>query len=220
MRPWVNAEPCLETEDRYIGEWYDDVAVKADVFPIVLAAGESATNIDFELDATGLVTGTITRSDGGPASGACAKAVLAIGDGPSFGGCADADGKYEIIGITPGSYNVYFGASTSGSTTTTRGSKDLAAAFDIGYNDHIESDAELIPAGHFYGQVLTESAEISQACVYLTDLAGAPLQTVTTTSSDPFYEFAAPTGTYRLFVEDAIAQIPDLRPCGGVTRSP
>ncbi|MDO8391323.1 MAG: carboxypeptidase regulatory-like domain-containing protein [Actinomycetota bacterium] len=86
-------------------EYYLDQYSEATATPVVVPAGGTATNIDFQLEVGGVISGRITDPAGNPIVGTY---VSASGPNGENGGATltDANGEYTMRGITPGSFTV------------------------------------------------------------------------------------------------------------------
>jgi protocatechuate 3,4-dioxygenase beta subunit len=97
----------FSTSGPLLSSWYDGAADSASATTITLGAGGTAT-ADTTLATGASITGTVTDRNGTPVQGAVVLAQPASGDGYSVGTVTGADGSYDIVGMTPGSYKVHF----------------------------------------------------------------------------------------------------------------
>lgn len=212
---WIVANGCTYgRNDSYVAQWYDGVAELDQATELALEPLELRTGIDFELDAMASIAGTVTRSDGGPAVGACVRAMLFDDSGPSHFTCVDDSGFYELNEVPPGLYNVYFSGPYRGEFYDDTIDRGEAVVLDLGYNESLILDAELEPAGSISGQILPNGGvSFDQACVYLTDLMGSVVMTTGTDPNPPFYSFDdVLVGDYLLYANDCDQANPGFAP--------
>ncbi|MCD2444024.1 carboxypeptidase regulatory-like domain-containing protein [Agromyces sp. SYSU K20354] len=87
----------------YLREYWDDVPNQFDAVPVVVGAGETVSGIDAELARAGSISGVVA-ADGQPIAG-----VEVSVSGPGWGwATTDIDGRYEVLGLPRGSYDVWF----------------------------------------------------------------------------------------------------------------
>ncbi len=96
----------------YGTRWYDDESNIGTATVIPVAAGETATGIDFTLPELGTITGTVTDDVGTLLDGICAFAHNVDGTG-GLGTATDATGAYAILGLEPGDYQIEFSDCTN-----------------------------------------------------------------------------------------------------------
>ncbi len=113
-------------------EWYDDSPSFHGSAPVTVTVGETTT-ADAALEPESVISGTVTDTDGSPATGGCVYAEEYWYDQTSTSGqyqaaCVDASGHYEIHGLAAGDYLLsfsYFDGHDStiwaGPVTTTEG---------------------------------------------------------------------------------------------------
>jgi len=110
----------------YASQCYDGVAWDDDPsdFPpatgVAVTAGSTRSGIDGSLADGGAISGTITDSADHPLVGVYVDVIDGSGDEVGDGGVTGPDGTYSVTGLSPGSYDVCFDASsaTGGSSTT------------------------------------------------------------------------------------------------------
>jgi hypothetical protein len=86
--------------------------------PVTVTAPRAVTGVNLTIPGTGSITGTVSNAAGQPLDGVCALAVPTGSGGPGLaltgystdtGTLADLPGgRYEIDGLAPGTYQVYF----------------------------------------------------------------------------------------------------------------
>ena len=91
----------------YLEQWYDGKPTFEDSTPIVLAAGDTRTGVDANLQTGIRVAGTVRDENGNPLPDISVN-VNPTGNGPSVGTRTDVDGKYTTNSLPPGSYRVQF----------------------------------------------------------------------------------------------------------------
>ncbi|MGL4649445.1 MAG: carboxypeptidase-like regulatory domain-containing protein, partial [Caldilineaceae bacterium] len=113
--PWVYPAPNVvrfnDPEGTFATEAYNSSGAgqAGDWLPV--AVGETLTGIDARLSRKGRVSGRVLGEDGNPTRDVMA--TLCDSDYSDFGNCysavPQADGRYVITGVTPGSYFLSFG---------------------------------------------------------------------------------------------------------------
>ncbi|MFF2274941.1 carboxypeptidase regulatory-like domain-containing protein [Agromyces sp. NPDC058126] len=91
------------TVSGYVAEYWDDAATVLDAAPVNIGGGETVAGIDARLARAGGVSGVVTF-DGEPIAG-----VEVSVSGAGWGSATtDADGRYEVLGLSAGVYDVWF----------------------------------------------------------------------------------------------------------------
>lgn len=94
--PWGSA---------YTGEWWDDRPDQSDADTVSVVGGETLDGLDATLSAGGGISGQVTGDDGEPLPGV----NVAASNWGSWGfATTDADGRYELVGLSAGSYTLSF----------------------------------------------------------------------------------------------------------------
>ncbi len=95
-------------DQRYIDEYYANSIAVADAAVVPAATATVTSGIDASLARYGSLRGKVLDGDGQPASGV----TVSVSRGTSFStitsATTDADGNYELLGLTTGSYKLYF----------------------------------------------------------------------------------------------------------------
>ncbi|MFE6963775.1 carboxypeptidase regulatory-like domain-containing protein [Agromyces sp. NPDC057679] len=92
-----------EAVSGYLREYWDDAAEMFDATPVDVDSGESVTGIDAKLGRAGSISGVVAV-DGQPIAG-----VDVSVSGAGWGSATtDADGRYEVVGLRAGAYDVWF----------------------------------------------------------------------------------------------------------------
>ena len=95
-----------------IGEYWADVADREDATAIDARPGDEITGINAVLSTGATVSGRVTGVGGTPVAGV-EVSVSPYEGGSSYGATTAADGRWEVAGLTPGTYRVYFDAPAS-----------------------------------------------------------------------------------------------------------
>jgi hypothetical protein len=102
-----------------VPEYFNNTRDYSSAIPVVTSPESPATSIDAALEAAATISGTVSLPVGAPAEWMDAVRVSATavgGTSPSVAVSPDPDsGHYEIGGLLPGSYRVYFSVSGVGS---------------------------------------------------------------------------------------------------------
>jgi hypothetical protein len=114
--PTAPPEPPLQPRPfDYAPIYFPGTSAIGQAAPLVLAAGQAQTGLDFALQRvpTALVSGVVTRPDGSPAGGASLQLTAVVPPGPShatarleLNATAAADGTFRIAQVTPGAYQL------------------------------------------------------------------------------------------------------------------
>ncbi|MBK9123996.1 MAG: carboxypeptidase regulatory-like domain-containing protein [Chloroflexi bacterium] len=94
--------------DGHITEMWDNIPITSDpalATPVVLTAGNDATDIDFALDPAGTISGHVYATDGVTPLGNIPVDI----EGGGFGRCTEPDGSYQITDLPLGTYTVHAG---------------------------------------------------------------------------------------------------------------
>ncbi len=108
----VNVRTCPECNNQdYVDEWYNGNTGTKDcnqAMDVQIVAGQVKSGIDFSLDVSGSISGTVFESDGvTPIEGMHVYATSDACGGMYYGGAnTDAAGKYTITGIPAGIVNL------------------------------------------------------------------------------------------------------------------
>ena len=195
------------TKSGYLDEFYDDAKNLLDADAVELPDQGSVTGIDFVLEITSAVTGTVTDEAGDPVEDARIFAVPArgrqsrgSGQGRDPSGRSDASGRYTIQ-LPPGSYLLC--AEARGYTPEwyeNSADRDGAAAVEVLVGIHTTADFELVPLGSISGVVLDALANepVPSARVQVfNERRGERRHFTTRTDESGAYRFAAlPAGDY------------------------
>jgi len=95
-----------------IGEYWEDVADREDATVIDAKPGDEIAGINAVLSIGATVSGRVIGAGGTPVAGVDVS-VSPYEGGSSHGATTSADGRWEVIGIEPGTYRVYFDAPAS-----------------------------------------------------------------------------------------------------------
>ena len=89
-------------------EWYDDAATLEGATPVTVRTGETTAGVNARLTRGIQLVGRVVRSDGQPIRGV---RVRIFDAGTSIASATtSADGRYAVVGLMPGSYQVQFAA--------------------------------------------------------------------------------------------------------------
>jgi hypothetical protein len=93
----------------YLPQYYDDKSSWFEATPVAVEAGSGVSGIDAELQSAGRVLGTVTNAAGGVPVSASVVCVLYAFEEEIFD-CTetDASGQYEVRGLLPDLYKVWF----------------------------------------------------------------------------------------------------------------
>lgn len=150
-------EPRLES---HVGELYDDVTDIFEATPVQVPAGQVRGRIDLALATPSHITGRVTADEGGaPLEGICV--YPRTDSGFDWGGDAttDADGRYDIGGLSAGGFEVGFRDCTApidhvSETYDDQVNHQLANRVGVGVASTAgDIDASLAVGGHVGGTV-------------------------------------------------------------------
>ncbi|HEX7716503.1 MAG TPA: carboxypeptidase-like regulatory domain-containing protein, partial [Marmoricola sp.] len=179
----------------HIETWVDSVHV---------AAGQAVSGINIEMDQGGTIAGAVTDTGGQPLVGVCATVYDEDEDGYD-GGCTDATGRYQSVGLPDGSYKVVF--EDRDGQHVRQWFDDAAHAADATpvqvsagqVTDHI--DASMTLGGSISGTVSgAGSAALEGICVSF-ESADA-YESACTDASGHYRSPGLPTGSYTVHFED------------------
>ncbi|HEX5479998.1 MAG TPA: carboxypeptidase regulatory-like domain-containing protein [Dehalococcoidia bacterium] len=188
----------------YPSQVYDGVYDQTAATPITLVVGEAKTGIDFQMEAGGTITGTVTAG-GAPVANAY---VYASAPAPALccggGAITASDGTYSIVALAPASYVVavsaqgyvnqyYDGASSQADATpvaVTSGGTASGIDFDLNTGGAIDGtvrDAQGTP--------------LEGAYVYASGTTGGGGGDATTDSSGHYHIQGLADGSYIVFAQ-------------------
>ena len=177
--------------------------------PIVVAAGATVSGIDFSLDPTGTISGTVV-ADGSSSPLAGVMLAAYTGDVQVAGGITNASGQYSIGGLPPGTYRVRtsFNPATSTLVVMPAGGSVTGINFSLPQGGSIAgtitcSDFLLAPEIYAYSA--------SGVFVQVTNLGACPQDS----SSVPYQIANLPPGQYYLVARDPNVFAFGTRPNGG-----
>jgi protocatechuate 3,4-dioxygenase beta subunit len=157
---------------RYQGEFFNNASTVEAATDIVVDKGSAITGIDAHLTAHGRIRGLVTDEVGNPLSSVVVDALVFVTD-PILGDVwqlytsawTDEDGRYELLGLTPGAYRLSF---HDGATPPRfhpefyldAPSVEAGADVMIAGDETIEGiDASLASTGHITGRVTNTQGE-------------------------------------------------------------
>ncbi|MBW9110595.1 carboxypeptidase-like regulatory domain-containing protein [Microbacterium ureisolvens] len=191
----------------FAGEWWENAASRAQATSVSVAAGAEVSGYDAVLSLAGAVAGTVTDSNGTPASGVIVSVYHAQTSGAGeWAGSAmtDETGAYRVGGLPAGEFKVAF--SSSGSLLSEwfddAAYADTATTVSIGAGATATADAELTIGATVTGVVTDQAGEpVAGVEVWARPVStGGPIYASgASTSSDGAYTLAglAP-GDYRV----------------------
>lgn len=91
-----------------LGEWWRDAPDEESAEVVTVAAGETTAGIDVRLDASGVISGTVTDEHGAPV--ADVTVIASREDGVGTMASTDVNGAYRIGALRSGDYKVQFTA--------------------------------------------------------------------------------------------------------------
>ena len=181
----------------YVSEWYDDSYRESTAKTVVFDEDLVIDALLTDLSEAGTVSGTIRGSlvAGGqalPVAGASASLYTASGVFVRSA-IADASGSYNITGVGPGAYRLYFSPPTLSTdwvgSIYVRGRQSDTELVVVGATENVTVDATLKRATKIAGTVFNGATgqSVSSATVFLSSLDGTFLKETTTRSGR--YEF-------------------------------
>jgi hypothetical protein len=163
----------------FVTQYYSGKSSLREADPVAVAAGQTVSGIDAQMQEGGEVSGTVlsaTSKQGITDAEVC----LLVGE-TKFGGCAltDGAGHYNIEGILPGIYNVQFSSPEGGDFFTQyyKGRRSIATAegLEVQAREPLaEIDAELQEPGAVSGTVLNLETKTPVPGVEVCAVAGGP----------------------------------------------
>ena len=191
----------------FVSQWAGGVATQAASTPVVVTSGviligENATLLSL---ATGVISGTATDGSGAAAPGVCAEVFAAGATGFVSSSTSDATGRYSVINLAPGSYDVKFGACGAVSPYVTQWYRNAATQGAATHVTVLASqftsgiDAVLAPnTGSFSGTVINGASGPLSGIIVSAFVHGTTDQVAyARTGADGTYSFPAiPVGTY------------------------
>jgi len=147
--------------DSYANEWFENAVSLESASPVVVSSGQSAT-VNAELAMPGMITGTVTASDGSPLE-AIQVNVYDVNWNYAGTSATATDGSYAVSGLAAGDYKVEFDDQTNAySDEWFEDAADFysATAVSVGSGGSVSVDAVLATPGTITGTVTDEGAEI------------------------------------------------------------
>lgn len=146
------------------GEWWQDASSRAQATPVTVTAGAELVGYDAVLALAGTVAGSLTDSNGAPASGISVSVYYATawGAGEWVGSATtDEAGRYSVSGLPAGDYKVGFWSSglLLGEWFDDAPYADSAATVSVGSGATVTVDAELTIGATVAGVVTDEAGE-------------------------------------------------------------
>lgn len=194
--------------------WYDAATTWDDADPLVVTTIDR-TGIDFELVATGTVSGHVTdETTGDPIEGVEVEAQGVEDEDQTYAEAfTDAVGAYSLAGLPPGDYTISFASpdetlhlSEYYEDTYSQATADPVTVTSGGTST---ADGELGPPGRITGEVTSGGVGVGDVTVRPYELVNGTwvggLQPVDTASDGSYELFGLHPGTYRLMfdAEDA-----------------
>ena len=185
--------------------------------PIVVAAGATVSGIDFSLDPSGTISGTVVaEGSSSPLAGVVLWAYK--GDVQVAGGFTNASGEYSISGLPPGSYRVRTGFNLAASTVVVM----PAGGSVTGINFSLPQGGSI--AGTITGQLSLPTDWLLPPEIYAYSASGVLVQAtnlglpgaIQQNSPIVHYQIAnLPPGQYYLVARDPNVAAFGTRPNGG-----
>ncbi|WP_169580837.1 MULTISPECIES: carboxypeptidase-like regulatory domain-containing protein [Microbacterium] len=189
-----------------LGEWWRDASSESAAEAVTVEAGSTASGIDVELDAAGIVTGVVSDADGAPVEGVTVEVHSEVSG--TISAATDGAGIYRIGGLRTGSAKIRFLTETASSDVAGEWwndalSADDATPIEITQGEIVSGiDAQLRPGGRITGTVLgSDGAPLSSGMVlaYRGDEQTPASQTWINEDGSFAVRGLAP-GTYRVLV--------------------
>jgi protocatechuate 3,4-dioxygenase beta subunit len=195
--------------------WHNepDDASRADL--VTVTAGSDTTNVDETMHPGGVITGTVTDSDGQPLDGMCV--LVGIPPYDSVQVATAIDGTYRATGLaTRSDYTVRVSDCTfmSGKYVpawASPGGADRETNISVTAGQTVSGiDAVLPIAGSFSGSVVDQNGvRVPGVCVDALDNSGATVGNAVTDISGTYQVRGISTGTYRIRFRDCGADLRD-----------
>jgi protocatechuate 3,4-dioxygenase beta subunit len=99
----------------FAAEWYNDKADDSNADIVAVTAPDTKSGIDATMVKGGIITGTVTDSDGNPVEGVDVSVAKPDVSGSLMWVYTDANGKYTLSGLAAGEYKMYFNPTGSSS---------------------------------------------------------------------------------------------------------
>jgi protocatechuate 3,4-dioxygenase beta subunit len=188
----------------YLSQWYNNKASFADANEIPVTDGQITPGVDVQLLTGGSVTGTVTDISGNPIQNVNVNLYLTSGSYKTA--VTNAEGKYEIVGLTTGNYKVRFNATGTGYCSEwyiDKTSYDTADPIPVTAGQTTpDIDAQLILGGVLSGRVADESGNgIQNVRVRLYDSANKTVSIIATDSSGNYTISGILPGSYRVYFD-------------------
>ena len=96
---------------KYLKNYYGGQTAFDSATAVFVGSNETITGIDNAMQLGGTISGTITNASGAKVSGVAVMAYTGLGPSSriEYRATTDSSGKYSMVGITPGTYKVFFG---------------------------------------------------------------------------------------------------------------
>jgi Carboxypeptidase regulatory-like domain/Divergent InlB B-repeat domain len=188
----------------YADQFYPDAEGEAEATPVATGPGTARTGIDVEMHESGGIAGTISGPLGEPLVEAEACVVDSAGDLGGRCGRSNNDGEYEIAGLYPDSYVIYFRPGGYSQFELAGQYSGGVAGFDeatpVTVNGTATTpgvDAQLVAGGTIEGTV-TDSFDGSalagiSVCAEATD---GPIGNCVESEAGGHYSMSVPPGTF------------------------
>ncbi|HWH20129.1 MAG TPA: carboxypeptidase regulatory-like domain-containing protein, partial [Solirubrobacterales bacterium] len=194
----------------YLREFYGGASSEAGATLVASGPGVAKTDIDFAMHEGGGISGTVTGPLGAPLESVNACIVQTAEQIGERCGASDAAGDYEIEGLAPGSYTVYFWGAGLASNELTPQYFDHVSKFDeaepvtvTGTAVTPDIDAQLSPGGRIEGKVTDsyDGTPLAGASVCAEQIGG-PGGICEETRADGSYSMNLAAGSYRVRFKD------------------
>ena len=191
----VPADPVIVgAGDPKAPSYYPGKTSRLAATPVTVAAGATATGIDFKLPPPGVrVSGRVTRPANRRVAGTERVVVMSIGGGPVDTAAIEPDGSFQFVNVYPGAYTL--SALPTGMDTSSPPVAVVVAAQDV-------TGIEVSLVGQVY---VTWTVEVDggglrpRVNLILTPVGGRPVQgTLFVEEGGRRYRTPAPAGEYRV----------------------